>query len=228
MKNLAKKIRYLRQITALTQPEFARAVGDVDQSTVSKWEQGKQKPRPEHIVRLAEMANVTPAQFMGIPLPGRAEGMPPPTVRVTGALQAGAWADSGEWPEDDQYEVPAPLPPEWLNKDIHAREVSGTSMNRYYPDGSIVYVCPISVLGRRPNNGERVVVQRVGADGTYEATLKEYVVGDDGKIWLWPRSYDPEHQTPLQYVEARRRIDHVTILGIVIASLVMESARTTA
>ena len=86
MRNLAKKIKDLRQIIAITQPEFAKAVGDVDQSTVSKWEQGKQKPRPEHILKMAQMANVTPEQFMGIPMPGKTEGEPPPTVRVTGAL----------------------------------------------------------------------------------------------------------------------------------------------
>lgn len=225
MRNLAKKIKDLREGLALRQPEFAKAVGGVDQSTISKWEQGKQKPRPEHVLRLADMAGVTPQQFLGVPMPGATTPSAMRTVRVTGALQAGAWSESAEWPEEDQYEVPAPLPPEWDDMEVHAREVSGSSMNKYYPEGSIVYVAPISLLGRKPKNGERVVVQRVGADGSYEATLKEYVVGDDGKVWLWPRSYDPEHQAPLQYVESRRKIDHVSILGVVIASLVMESAR---
>lgn len=224
MRSLAKKIKDLRQGMALRQPEFAKAVGDVDQSTVSRWESGKQKPRPEQVIRLAEMAGITPQQFLGVPLPG-ATPMAMRTVRVTGELQAGSFMEALEWPQEEQYEVPAPPDPEWDDVAIHARVVRGNSMNRVYPDSSIVYVCPLSLLGRRPKNKERVVVQRVGADGSYEVTLKEYVQEDDGKIWLWPRSTDPEHQAPLPYTDASRKIDHVSILGVVIGAIIMEAHR---
>lgn len=224
MRNLAKKIKDLRHGLALRQPEFAKVVGDVDQSTVSRWEAGKQKPRPEQIIRLAEMAGITPQQFLGVPLPGAVPNVMR-TVRVTGELQAGAFVESLEWPLEDQYEVPAPPDPEWDDVEIHARVVRGNSMNKFYPDSSVVYVCPTSILGRRPKNGEKVVVQRVSADGCYEVTLKEYVLGDDGKVWLWPRSTDPEHQAPIAYTDAARKIDHVSILGVVIGGIIMEAHR---
>ena len=113
MRNLAKKIKDLRQGLALRQPEFAKAVGDVDQSTVSRWEAGKQKPRPEQLVRLAEMAGITPQQFLGVPLPGATPTVMR-TVRVTGELQAGSFMEALEWPDEEQYEVPAPPDPESL------------------------------------------------------------------------------------------------------------------
>ena len=37
-----------------------------------------------------------------------------------------------------------------------------------------------------------------------EATVKEYVVDDDGQVWLWPRSSHPEYQQPFLLKE---RID---------------------
>ena len=224
MSRLAKKIKDLRTSLMMNQPEFAKAVGDVDQSTVSKWENDKQRPRPEQMVRLAELANVTPQQFLGVQVVNRLENNLP-TVQVTGALQAGSWSEALEWPEEDRYQVPAPpLPPEWDDVTLHAREVHGNSMNRYYPDGSIVYICPITILGRKPKSGEKVAVQRV-TDAGYEVTLKEYVIGDDGKVWLWPRSTDPEHQQPLPYIDPRRHTESVRIIGVVVGSLVMEASR---
>ena len=222
MRSLARKIKDLRLSMGLNQPELAKVVGGIDQSTVSKWETGKQKPSPENILRLAEMAHVTPQQFLGIPLPGALPTLN--AVRVTGDLQAGAWREAAEWPSDDQYDVPAP-PSDWDAHDIHAREVVGPSMNLLYPDGSVVYVKPLASLGRPPRSGERVVVQRVSDDGEYETTLKEYVVQPDGQVYLWPRSNDPEFQAPLPLKESRKRIEHIAVIGIVVAALIREGGR---
>lgn len=221
MRSVARKIKDLRLSLGLRQPDFAKLVGDIDQSTISRWEQGKQKPRPEQVVRLSEIMGVTPQQFLNIPSAsnhGEAESR---VVRITGNLQAGQWAEATDLPIDEQTEIPAPLSPEWDDVDIHARVVVGSSMNLYYPDGSVVYIAPLTSLGRTPKSGERVVVQRVGADGMYEATLKEYIVDESGKVWLWPRSTDPEHQAPIRYAE---RGKSVSILGVVVASFVVEAS----
>src|SRR6185437_6658274 len=76
--------------------------------------------------------------------------------------------------------------------------------------------------GLRPMNGDHVIVARRNRDGLFEASLKEYVLNDDGSRWLWPRSTDPEHQAPLQYGGA----EEVTITGIVKASYVTRPRRT--
>lgn len=220
MRNLSKKIKDLRLSLGMRQMDFAKAVGGVDQSTVSKWEIGAQKPSSEQTAKIAGLANISVEQLLGLQVPGKSEQQSMRTVLVTGELQAGSWSEATDWPHDDQYSVPAPLP-EWTEgMPIHAREVRGSSMNRIYPDGTIVYVAPLPALGRKPRTGESVAVQRVDAAGNYESTLKEYVVDDDGKAWLWPRSTDPLHQAPLEYA-ARKRGGDVTIVGVVVAYLVM-------
>ena len=78
----------------------------------------------------------------------------------------------------------------------------------------------IRIFARNAEETARVIVQRRNADGLFEATLKEYVVDEHGKKWLWPRSYDPEHQSPVQYKGG----NEVTITGVM-ASFIVEALR---
>lgn len=223
-RSLGQKIKDLRVSLGLTQKQFGEAIEkDLPQSTVSHWEQDKQRPNIDKLPKIAALANLTVEQFLGV-RPIVASSIMSRAVLVTGNLQAGAWSDASDWPIDDQYEIPAPLPPEWDKFPVHARKVVGPSMNRIYPDGSYVFCVAVADLGRRPKPGERVAIQRVDQDGNYESTLKEYQVDDNGRVWLWPRSHDPEFQSPLPYVEhARKRIDRVDIVAVVIASMIHEA-----
>lgn len=152
MRRLSKKIQDLRLSLGMRQSEFAKAIGGVDQSTVSKWENERQKPAFDQIMRIAELANVTPKQFMGIEeMNSSSSGIR--TVRVTGELCAGEWSEAQDWPAEDQYEVAAPLPPEWSDAPLVARVVQGNSMNKVYPEGTIVYLAPLASLARSPVNG---------------------------------------------------------------------------
>lgn len=228
-KSIARKIKALRTDLMMTQPEFAAAInadedGDpVDQGTISKWENGRHEPTMKHMAKLAKLANVSLKEFAELAPPGINERA---SISITGEIQAGSWREEATFPEDDWREVSLPIISEWSSFNVQARIVVGNSMNRIYPDGSLVYIVPIAELGRMPNNGEHVVVQRVSVDGTYEVTLKEYVLEDDGKVYLWPRSSDPEHQAPLQYRKSRRGVDRVEIVGIVVmATLMMASTK---
>ncbi len=224
MRKISSKIKDLRSILGMDQTAFGKLIGDVDQSTVSRWERNVQKPGAGHIIRMAELAGVSPQQFLGIAAPGGSAA--DRRVRVIGSLQAGDWREALEWPTEEQYEVPAPLPQDLQDRELIGFEIHGPSMNQVYPDGSVVYVEPLFSLGREPKSGERVAVQRVSADGTYEATCKEYVVGPDGHAWLWPRSNDPQHQTPIPFVDGRRRTREVLIIGVVRAALIVENPNT--
>jgi hypothetical protein len=70
-------------------------------------------------------------------------------------------------------------------------------MDLRYPDGTIILCIRFGDLGRNPISGDRVVCVRRNRQGLVEATVKEFVIDDDGQPWLWPRSTHPEHQTPL-------------------------------
>lgn len=226
--NLADKIRRLRESLGLTQAEFARLLKIEDQSTISKWERGKQEPNSERNARLAELAGVSVGEWLGIK-PERprevtpVKRLPLRTYRVIGEVRAGDWKEAIEWPHDDQWEVTVSVHPELPELPMKGFLVRGNSMNQYYPDGSLVFVASTISNGLRPRHGNKVLVSRRNADGLYEATIKEYVVKEDGTVWLWPRSYDPEHQAPIPFVSSDT--EEVTVTGVVMASFIMEAVR---
>lgn len=174
-------------------------------------------------MRIAEMAGQSVGEFLGLrPLANRAVSLR--TYPVVGELAAGVWRESIEWDPDDQYEVPAPvMAPGMPNVPLRGYVVRGNSMNRIYPDGTLVFVAATIANGIAPKNGNRVLVSRRNRDGLYEATLKEYVVDDSGGKWLWPRSYDPEFQAPIPY--RNTAAEEVTITGVVMASFILEALR---
>lgn len=132
MRSVARKIKDLRLSLGLTQEEFAKLLGSATQPQVSRWEDKEAKPRQENIFRLAELAGVTPQQFLNIPSAFGREQPEVRMVRITGEIRAGHWAEATDLPIDEQTDIPAPLPPEWDDIDIHARVVTGSSMNLHY------------------------------------------------------------------------------------------------
>lgn len=205
----------------LTQVEFAQRLGIGDNSAVSKWERGIQKPGVEFTSKLADMAGVTVGAFLGLQ-PVDNDTMVGRKIVVAGEVCAGAWREAIEWPPEDWHPISIPSPPGWEGVPLRGYIVRGTSMNRIYHDGTYVFVASTIANGIRPRSGNKVLVTRRNRDGLYEATLKEYVVDENGKKWLWPRSFDPEHQAPIAY---RGDDAEVTITGVVAASFMAESLR---
>ena len=216
MDDIAKKVRELRARLGWTTKQMGIHLG-VDQSTVSKYEKDKQEPKSDATVKLAELAGVTVGEWLGVEPVGDTE-VPTKMVRVVGEVQAGKWKEAIEWDHDDQYVMPVILDPRLPNYPLQGFVVRGTSMNLSYPDGSHVYVASTISNGLKPENGDHVLVVRRNKRGLHEATLKEYVINEDGSRWLWPRSSDPEHQAPIHFNGDDS--EEVTITGIVQASFV--------
>lgn len=224
MRNIARRTKALRTSLGLSQKELAKKIG-VAQSSITRIEAGTTKSVSHDIIAaLAKLAGLTVEQYAGIPVPGEPDA-PRAMVRVVGELAAGEWKEALESPAYDQYEVPAPSVRVLEDMPMEAFIVRGESMNRIYPDGSIVYVVRLSVLGRAPFPGEKVVVVRTDADGTVEGSLKVYRTDDKGKPWLWPDSDDPRYQAPLQMVSAKKKTESVVIHGIVVSGEVSELDR---
>jgi SOS-response transcriptional repressor LexA len=153
-------------------------------------------PKPDTLAKLAKELNTPPAYFLDA---ATTEGEPIALTRifVRGAVQAGAWRQAIEWNGDEWYTVTAPQDDRFPGVERFGLEVRGTSMDRVYPAGTIVMVVRFGDIGRTPRSGERVVVLRRSPDSDdYEATLKEYQNDEQGRHILWPRSDDPEFQTP--------------------------------
>lgn len=217
MSNVSRRVFELRKSLGMNQAAFGRLVG-VDQSTVSKWESGRQLPDGTQLIKLAELAKQSPREFLG-----EVEIKPATTINISviGAVQAGQWLEAMEWPEDARYGVTVLFRPDFRNTKRFGLEVRGPSMNKVYPEGTILDCVSIHDLKRQPVSGQRVIVHRRRADGLVEATCKEYVVDQDGRVWLWPRSDHPEHQQPLRFEpesDVRNGVESVEIAAIVVGS----------
>jgi len=117
-------------------------------------------------------------------------------VSVIGKVQAGEWFEAFEWPQTDWYAIDSPIDERFNGVRRFALEVHGPSMNQVYAEGDVIICVRYGDIGREPRSKERVVVQRINDQGMIEATVKEFVIDDDGAVWLWPRSSHPEFQQP--------------------------------
>lgn len=210
MDDVAKKVKALRESLNWNQARLAKEIG-VDQSTVAKYENGKMKPKdgPNH--KLADLAGVSYGEWTGIE-PVATSDFNAKMIRVYGELCAGSWREATEWDYEDTYETPAILDPDMPPYPLKGYRVVGTSMNKIYPNGSVVFAAATISNGLNPKSGDHVLVSRRNKRGQYEASLKVYVVNPDGSQWLWPDSHDPEHQAPLQY---KQDAEEVVITGVV-------------
>jgi phage repressor protein C with HTH and peptisase S24 domain len=142
-------------------------------------------------------------------------------VGVIGEVRAGAFAEiPDEQPAPWEF-VPVSLP-EYARASLYALYVVGRSMDRFYPDGSAVVVCPTAEAGIR--EGDHVVV-RVYKGAMAETTLKEVVVANQG-VELWPRSTDAAYQTPIRLHTLRGSDEGPEIIGVVVGSFASRAARS--
>ena len=223
----AVRIKALRKELGLGQIEFAEflGMGAEGQPTVSKWERARQAPGAEYSARLSQKTGRSALYYSGldeISEDGEVNGRKFPLV---GDVQAGSWKEAVERQSDEQELVMLPSAVDVPPYVMKAFKVRGGSMNMIYPEGSVVFVAGLFDNPITPVDGDIVMVQRQSADGLYEATLKELVVDDDGRRWLWPRSTEPEHQAPLSVDDGRDSSTDVTILGIVQAGITVPQKR---
>jgi SOS-response transcriptional repressor LexA len=156
-------------------------------------------PSVDNLVALAQALGVPASYFIEAVQPEQ-DGLKPArlaSVHVRGAIQAGVWKDAIEWPPDDWFAVTVPMDDRFPGAPVYGLLVRGKSMDLIFPDGTVVLVTPFFEVGRLPKPGEKVVVLRRSATGEYEATLKQYDTDDQGRHVLWPRSSDPDFQTPI-------------------------------
>lgn len=213
--HVAKKIKNLRLSLGLNQTELADKLG-VTQASVSRWEKGSM-PDADKLTQLAEMAGESIKSFID-------EGTLPVPIStvlnrlwVRGSVAAGVFASAYEWPQDDWTLYYGGKHIEAPDGARYGLRVDGDSMNQVYPPGTILDCVAIEHCADL-ESGQRVIVERRRFDGEVEATVKEYVVGDDGTEWLVPRSYNPAFQSPISATEPGEGIEEVRVVAKVVGS----------
>lgn len=186
-------------------------------------------PRSDKLAALAQVLEVSPASLVEV-LEGRTvfpSLIPVQTtqIEVRGSVQAGVWRDAIEWPQADWYAITVPVDQAYAGMRRYGLLVEGESMNKIFPDGSIVVAINLSEVGRMPKTGEIVVaIRRSTRTGEFEATVKAVQVRDDGEIILWPQSTDPDHVQPIR-VPVQVQEDHAGMPDVMIQALVVASYR---
>jgi repressor LexA len=129
------------------------------------------------------------------------------TVVVRAAVQAGVWKDAIEWDEGEWFAVSVVEDPRWKGLEKFGLVVRGTSMDKLYPEGTILICVKFAELDRGPSPGQRVICLRRSDTGDYEATVKEYQTDEKGRHVLWPRSNDPDFQSPIILASGRLPVE---------------------
>lgn len=122
---------------------------------------------------------------------------PARNVQVRGFVEAGAFEEVWDMPEDEWYDVPVPYDGRLAQYQLHAAEARGPSMNRRYPEGTVLIYTSLNDTNEDLVFGKRYIVERERADGLREATVKTLWRDESGKAWLLPESTDPRYQEPI-------------------------------
>ncbi len=187
-------IREERQRIGMSMAELADRAGTTA-PTINKLEKSQRQLTLGWIYRIAEGLGVRPSSL--IKDIDQTQSLTTIPVRVCGTVQAGIFQEALEWPPEDQYDVWVPVRPEYSGLPHFAVRVSGPSMDRKFPDGTIVVCVRLrDMVGYLPESGRRYLIYRRDEKGGVEATIKELRVDDGGFAWLWPRSSHPDYQQP--------------------------------
>lgn len=200
-KNLAK----CRGKAGLSQAALAKISG-VSQQLISQIEKDK-NTSTKYLPQLANALGVKVAEidpsYSGPTSDVR-------MVRVLGYVQAGEWEAAWEWPEESQYEVPVRDEEQFHGYPLLAVETKGESMNKKYPEGTVLVYSSAVHTHEDLKPGKRYIVERQRADGDYEATVKTLFVDNAGKSWLVPESTDPTFES---ISLENHGDDHIRIIG---------------
>lgn len=178
------KLAEMRKRAGLTQQQLAEKIG-VTQQTIWYYENDKREMKSGVLISMSQALGCTVADLLGISSDrGILDAVPTQTklLPVFGRIAAGT-AREVLSQSDMTHETPGELlksHPEsfWLI-------VSGNSMNRMFPDGSLVLIDPAEEV----RNGDVAAIFVNGDD----ATIKR-VYFENTAIRLHPESYDPEYR----------------------------------
>jgi len=187
---LSKWLHTTLSKNGMTQSDLARRLTEqlgrsIDRAAVNKMLSGLRKISADELLAIE---TITGEKFDA--MPGRA-------VRVKGKIGAGPFRETWQWEDDEQYDVVVPLD-ETLDKvALYGGVTCGPSMNRRYPEGTVVVFTDAMETQEPLVPGARYVIERERPDGLREATIKLLHRDDFGRFWMVPESTHPDFQLPM-------------------------------
>lgn len=157
--------------------------------------------------------------------------LPVVPLEVVGEVQAGAWREAMEWPADERFIEYVAVDDRFPGSPMFGLRVRGLSMDKDYPEGTILVCIRMAHYPHALGDGDHVIVQRVGEASLVEATVKELSIGEDGEAWLVPNSTRKEHQAPIHFTvqpedeEDAAGIERVQIVAVVVSAQIRREPR---
>lgn len=185
---MTNRIKELRTKQGLSLQALADRVGTSNQQ-LSMLERGVRGLTTTWMTRIADALGVQSTELISASSSFQA-------IEVKGSVEAGVLKEAIEWADDDRYTINVPLGKIYKSVKPFALEVRGPSMNKVFPDGSVIVCASMYNLGEEPKDGKKYVIQRNVDGSLYEATVKTLRIDENGDGWLWPESTDPNYQTP--------------------------------
>ena len=139
-------------------------------------------------------------------------------VMVVGAVQAGQWNESAEWPQDSHYVVK--IVDDRYSQTI-GLEVRGDSMNKIYPEGTVLICRNFDAMNELPPVGKRVIVRRRNENSLTESTVKLLIVDDEGRGVLVPESTNPIYG-PIPFKPSGDGDNDTEIAAVVVGAYIKE------
>lgn len=179
------RINELAKERGMTHDDMAAHLG-VNRVTVSDRARGAVPLRQDWGQRFADMFGVPLADIFAKPLTSGMRAVP-----ISLELQAGNWSDQSFEP-DKFGNIVIPDDPAYRSMSLYAGRIIGESMNKIYPNGSIVI---LSRKQDRPGEivtGKRYHIRRTRGGQLIEQTIKTLVKDAKGQYWMQPESDSPE------------------------------------
>lgn len=197
---------------SMSQADLAREMTEklgrsIDRAAVNKMVKGTRKISADEMFVMTNIFGTEPKSDTPLDDIGLV------SVKVKAFVEAGAWMESWEWSEDDQYNVAVPANGDIAPAKLYAAETRGPSMNKRWPEGTVIVFTHMLETEEGFMPGKRYVVERTRADGAREHTVKLLHKDGTGRFWLVPESNDPLFQQPIAIDDGAAEGDQVRIVG---------------
>lgn len=186
-----KRFRQVIEQQNITQTELSKKTG-ITQSSISDWLNGKYSPKQDKIDILSRALNVSPAYLMGwdeepedkVTIIGKADIMK--TYKYIPSSVAAGRPENIDGQNYQQISIPSSFLGKYSNhSNLIIMKVSGDSMNKIIPDGSLIGILPYET-SYDIQDGDIVVFN----DSSYDYSVKRYYKVDN-KIIFKPESTSP-------------------------------------
>ena len=137
------------------------------------------------------------------------------TVPILGTVAAGIWQEIDAALDEPDGFIPYMPTLKHSQDSYFALVVRGKSMNKLFPDGSVLMCLDVAKSGIQiMENDIAIVERRKEQDGLREVTAKR-VRRNGNNLELWPESTEMQFQTPLIINDSNKDVDVCIIARVV-------------